>query len=144
MKFRGRCFLVFRIKYWASLGRRVMLLSTVLVAAVLAPAPGRAALPKAAVHSHAGGVLNQIAQDEPEDEPAIPSDDIQKYIAVYTAMQRDHSLTVEQAAGKQGLSVSQFRDLENKIEESPVAHERVMDALQAAAKGVKNPTPSTE
>jgi hypothetical protein len=79
-----------------------------------------------------------IAQDDTSsDEDNIPSDQVDKYIAVYTAMQKNHSLSVEQAASKQGLTVDQFRTLEDKIERNPVVHERVLDALKASASGKK-------
>lgn len=131
---------MYGIKCRAPLGRRVTLLSTALALALFAAAPGRAEAPRAQVRAFPAGAPGRIAQDDesPDDEDTtVPSDQVEKYIAVYVAMQRDHSLTVEQAAGKQGLSVSEFRALEDKIEESPVAHERVMDALKAAATGKK-------
>ena len=79
-----------------------------------------------------------IAQDEsPSDEDNIPSDQVDKYIAVYTAMQKNHSLSVADAAPKQGLTVDQFRTLEDKIERNPVVHERVLDALKKSASGKK-------
>jgi len=80
-----------------------------------------------------------IAQDDEgtSDEEAIPTDQVDKYIAVYSAMQKNHGLSVEQAASKQGLTVDQFRTLEDKIERNPVIHERVLDALKASATGKK-------
>ena len=73
-----------------------------------------------------------LAQEEAsEDDTPIPADQVNKYIAVYAAMQRDHSVTVDQAASKQGLSVAQFRDLEDRIERNPVVHEHVMESLKS-------------
>ena len=81
----------------------------------------------------------QIAQDEaPEDEDAIPGDQVDKYIAVYGAMQKDHSLSVDQATAKQGITVAQFRNLEDKIERNPVIHQRVLDALKTKTAGDKS------
>jgi hypothetical protein len=48
-------------------------------------------------------------------------------------MQKDHNLTVEQAASKQGLTVEQFRSLENKIEADDTLRERVRKALRHTA-----------
>ena len=48
-------------------------------------------------------------------------------------MQRDRSLTVESAAAKEGLTVSQFRQLEQKVEHDGAALERARSELQAAA-----------
>lgn len=80
-----------------------------------------------------------VAQDDEgtSDEDNIPTDQVDKYIAVYSSMQKNHSLSVEQAASKQGLTVDQFRTLEDKIERNPVIHERVLDALKASATGKK-------
>jgi len=80
-----------------------------------------------------------VVQDDEgtSDEETIPTDQVDKYIAVYSSMQKNHSLSVEQAASKQGLTVDQFRTLEDKIERNPVIHERVLDALKASATGKK-------
>jgi hypothetical protein len=80
-----------------------------------------------------------LAQDDDSipDEDAVPTAQVDKYIAVYTAMQKNHNLSVEQAASKQGLTVDQFRTLEDKIERNPIVHERVLDALKASAHGGK-------
>ena len=82
------------------------------------------------------------AEPETEPEPADASDDddkdvptsqVDKYISVYESMQKDHNLTVEQAASRQGLTVDQFRALENKIEADDTLRERVRKALRHAA-----------
>ena len=84
-----------------------------------------------------------LAQDEDSgDEPEVPPAEINKYIEVYKATQRDHSLTVEQAALQQGLTLEAFRQLENKIEQDDSAREHVRDALQAAATASPSPTPT--
>ncbi len=83
--------------------------------------------------------LTRLAQDDDSipDEDAVPSDQVDKYIAVYSSMQKNHGLTVEQAASKQGLTLDEFRTLEDKIERNPIVHERVLDALKASATGSK-------
>ncbi len=76
----------------------------------------------------------QMVQDEGvPDEDAVPTDQVDKYIAVYSAMQKNHGLSVEQAASKQGLTVDQFRALEDKIGRNPIVHQRVLDALKASS-----------
>jgi hypothetical protein len=76
-----------------------------------------------------------VAQDDSDDDQDkdVPTSQVNKYINVYEAMQKDHSLTVEDAASKQGLTVAQFRDLENKIENDDTLRERVRKALRHAA-----------
>jgi hypothetical protein len=83
----------------------------------------------------ASAAATRLAQSQElgEDKPVSPAD-VQKYIAVYSAMQRNHQLTVEQAASRQGMTLLQFRSLEFRIERDPAAHERVLKALREAAK----------
>ncbi len=77
---------------------------------------------------------NQLAQDSDDDDNQdVPTSQVDKYISVYESMQKDHNLTVDQAASKQGLTVAQFRDLENKIEADDTLRERVRKALRHAA-----------
>ena len=113
---------------------------SIVMTAFLLPAPAIAASirdsrsfprPSSSVQSP------RLAQDDDDsgDEEPIATDQVDKYIAVYVAMQKDHGLSVEQAASKQGLSVDEFRSLEDKIERNPVVHQRVLDALKASASG---------
>lgn len=76
--------------------------------------------------------LAQSAEPAPDNQSVSPAE-IKKYIAVYTAMQRDRTLTVEKSAKREGMTISQFRELENRILREPSAHARVMKALRAAA-----------
>ena len=74
------------------------------------------------------------AQDETDDdEKDVPTSQVDEYISVYEAMQKDHNLTVEQAASRQGLTVAQFRQLEGRIERDDTLRERVRKALRHAA-----------
>ena len=68
-----------------------------------------------------------------DDDKDVPTSQVDKYINVYEAMQKDHNLTVEQAASKEGLTVAQFRQLENKIESDDTLRERVRKALRHVA-----------
>ncbi len=72
----------------------------------------------------------EVAQEMGDDEKEVPPTDVEKYINTYKAMQKDHGLTVEQAAAKQGLTLSQFRSLEDKIERDDTLREHVRRALQ--------------
>ena len=82
----------------------------------------------------------RTAQDDDSDNSnQVSSKDIEKYVAVYRAMQRNHAITVDDAASAQGLTVTQFRELENRIERDDAARERARDELQANA---ASPTPS--
>jgi hypothetical protein len=85
-----------------------------------------------------------IAQDDDDsgDSDIAPSA-VEKYVAIYRDMQQNRSLTVEQAAAKEGLSLAAFRDLEQKIEKDDGARQHVRDELQAAAQSSSSgqPTP---
>jgi len=92
-------------------------------------APVRSAVQLSA-NSH--GPLAQDDSDE-EDDKDVPTSQVDKYISVYESMQKDHNLTVDQATSKEGLTVAQFRALENKIEADDTLRERVRKALRHAA-----------
>jgi len=74
----------------------------------------------------------QTGADE-DDDKDVPPGQVDKYVSVYRSMQKDHGLTVEQAASKQGMTVTQFRSLEDKIERDDTLRERVRTALRKAA-----------
>ena len=74
----------------------------------------------------------QTTADE-DDDKDVPPGQVDKYVSVYRSMQKDHGLTVEQAASKQGMTVTQFRSLEDKIERDDTLRERVRTALRKAA-----------
>jgi hypothetical protein len=78
--------------------------------------------------------------DADTDENEVSTDDIEKYVSVYKAMQRDRTLTIDHAAAAQGLTIEQFRQLENRVQRDDVALQQARDELQAAAQG--SPTPS--
>src|SRR6185437_1678689 len=76
----------------------------------------------------------KVVQDEDQgDETDVSTADINKYVAVYKAMQRDRSMTAEQAAIGQGMTLKSFRDLENRIEGDEAAREQAREKLRAAA-----------
>ena len=75
-----------------------------------------------------------IAQDDSGwDESEVSPDQVDKYVAVYKAMNRDRRLTVEQAAASQGMTVQAFRELENRIQRDDSALQHARDELQRAA-----------
>jgi hypothetical protein len=123
--------------------KRASIAAAAIVAVLLFAPPITNAASSRASHPASRNYLHsramEIAQDEaPDDETTIPTDQVEKYIAVYSAMQKDHSISVDQASAKQGLTVAQFRDLEDKIERNPVIHQRVLDALKTKTAGDKS------
>ncbi|MGO9450059.1 MAG: hypothetical protein ACLQDV_03270 [Candidatus Binataceae bacterium] len=67
------------------------------------------------------------------DDTDVPPQEVDKYIKVYKAMQQNHSLTVEQAASQQGLSVSDFRSLEDRIQRNDALLAHVRESLRPQA-----------
>jgi hypothetical protein len=86
-----------------------------------------------------------LAQDDDDDsgdttpDKGASPDEIEKYVAVYRAMQRNHSMTIEQATAAQGLTVAAFRDLERRIESDDLARD---DARRALAAPAQSATPA--
>ncbi len=121
-------------------------LRSLLTAALFATALGLA-LPPVPGHADALAAVaaprppaSLLAQDGDSDEDTeVSSDQIEKYVAVYKDMQRDRNLTVEQAAAKEGLTLTQFRELEQKIGHDDLATERARNELQAAAAQATSP-----
>jgi hypothetical protein len=91
----------------------------------------------------AGTKAYQVAQDEDQgDQGEVPPAQVEKYIDVYKAMQRNHGLTVEKAAAQQGLTLKAFRNIERKIERNDPLRQQVRNALRAASKASPRPTNS--
>jgi hypothetical protein len=79
----------------------------------------------------ASGTLAQDSGNSEDDE--VPPKDVEKYVAIYQAMQHDHTLTAEQAASRNGMTLEAFRQLENRVQRDDAAMEHVRDELKAAA-----------
>jgi hypothetical protein len=108
--------------------------SAVLAAPADGPLPVRSEVRQRALQLAAEPSTAPAPPEETdEDDKDVPTSQVDKYISVYESMQKDHNLTVEQAASKQGLTVGQFRALENKIEADDTLRERVRKALRHAA-----------
>jgi hypothetical protein len=80
--------------------------------------------------------LTQGDQDTENNE--VSPSQVEQYLKVYKAMQRDRTLTVEQAATAQHLTVDQFRDIEARIERDGVLRERVRRELLKTAQEKSN------
>lgn len=80
--------------------------------------------------------LGGLSQENPDtDEDEVPPEDVEKYVAVYQAMQHDHTLTAEQAASRNGMTLDAFRQLENRVQRDDAAMEHVRDELKSSAAG---------
>jgi hypothetical protein len=93
-------------------------------------------------HRQSGRVLAQT--ESSEGETHVPSDQLERYIAAYKLMQRNHRVTAEQAAAKQGLSLEQFRSIERSVESNDRLRSQVRRELKAAPKPTSSPSPSAK
>lgn len=82
-------------------------------------------------------VSHPEAQDFDDEELSDVSEaDLNLYIGVYTAMQANHDLTIEEALASagNGMSLTSFRDLERRVQRQERLVERVRQALVDSAK----------
>lgn len=117
---------------------RLLLAAALLVAAAVAGfsiARIHTALPEP-INANPGWMMAQDDDDSANDE--VPPDQVDKYVAVYQAMQHDRALTVDQATAQQHLTVEQFRGIEAKIERDGVLRERVRRDLLKSAQEKSN------
>jgi len=84
------------------------------------------------LHPIAQSLFRFVQDSDDDSDSEVPPDQVEKYVTVYKDMQRDRSLTVETAAAKEGLTVVEFRDLEQRVERDDAARDQVRTELQAA------------
>jgi hypothetical protein len=86
-------------------------------------------------HSTPSSVFRLVQDSDDDTDSEVPPDQVEKYVSVYKDMQRDRSLTVDAAAAKEGLTVNEFRELEQKVERDDSAREHARTELEAAVSG---------
>jgi hypothetical protein len=76
-----------------------------------------------------------IVQDDDQDSEGdeVSPSQLDQYVKVYQTMQRDRTITVDQATAREHLTVAQFRDIEGRIERDGVLRERVRRELLKSA-----------
>ncbi len=80
-----------------------------------------------------------IAQDDQDSEgDEVSPSQLEQYVKVYQTMQRDRTITVDQATAREHLTVAQFRDIEGRIERDGVLRERVRRELLKSAQEKSN------
>ncbi len=80
-----------------------------------------------------------IAQSDTAESPAAEPEDVsdeqlQTYVAVYSAMQLDHSLTLEDALEPHKMSLDEFRGIERRVQSKSRLVTTVREALLEQAK----------
>jgi hypothetical protein len=96
-----------------------------------------------------GTTLHPQAEEvEESDAPTVSESDLELYINVYSAMQENHDLTIDNALAPHQMPIDDFRQLERRIQNQPRLVERVRQALLDQAKAhsvfaqaVGSPTP---
>jgi hypothetical protein len=78
-------------------------------------------------------LMISLSGESTDEDKELSSSEVDKYVATYKAMQKDRALTVEQAAAKNGMTISQFRSLEDRVERDDAVRERVRKALRPKA-----------
>jgi len=68
------------------------------------------------------------AQHSAELDERVSEEDLKSYIEVYSAMQADRSLKIDDAAATWDMSVEEFRALERRVQ----AQQRLVDRVRAA------------
>jgi hypothetical protein len=83
-------------------------------------------------------MASMVALDEPVDEPApdaaVSEEELQLYIDVYSAMQLDHSLTVEDAIRAHEVTLEAFRGIERRVQQKSRLVAKVRTALLEQSK----------
>jgi hypothetical protein len=91
----------------------------------------------------------QAEEVEHSEPPPVNETDVQMYIKVYTAMQDDHDLTIEDAIKPHAISLDDFRQIERRIQAESRLVERVRQTLldhvkehSVFAQSLTTPTPA--
>jgi hypothetical protein len=81
-----------------------------------------------------------VVQDDDQDSEGdeVSPSQLDQYVKVYQTMQRDRTITVDQATAREHLTVAQFRDIEGRIERDGVLRERVRRELLKSAQEKSN------
>ncbi len=72
--------------------------------------------------------------DEEHEQQGVTEAEIELYIDVYSAMQKDHDMTIEVAIAPHNVSLEQFRDVERRVQRDQRIVDRVREALLETAK----------
>ncbi|MGD9764064.1 MAG: hypothetical protein AB7V27_10150 [Candidatus Binatia bacterium] len=74
------------------------------------------------------------AQERALEEDEVTPGELQLYIDVYTAMQANHDLVLDDALAQKGVQVAQFRSIERRVQRDDRLVRKVREALIASAK----------
>lgn len=64
----------------------------------------------------------------------VSPEELEVYIGVYTAMQADHDITLDQMLVQKNITLEQFRNIERRVQKQERLVRKVREALTAQAK----------
>jgi hypothetical protein len=79
--------------------------------------------------------LERLSEQE-ERDGSVTESEFERYLDVLERMQADHSLPIEQAAESAGLTLQQFRDIEQRVQRNEVLVERTRERLRQKAESL--------
>jgi hypothetical protein len=79
-------------------------------------------------------VRPQAQENDDRDQQGVTEAEIELYIDVYSAMQKDHDITIDSAIASHNVSLEQFRDVERRVQRDQRMVDRVREALLETAK----------
>ena len=74
------------------------------------------------------------AQEPVSQGDDVTPEELQLYIDVYSAMQADHDLTIDQVLAQKNVTLAQFRSVERRVQQQDRLVHKVREALTAQAK----------
>lgn len=92
----------------------------------------------AAIGALIGALLFGMRPEAQEPAPSpgedVTPEELQLYIDVYTAMQANHDLTLDQELAAKHVPLAQFRNIERRVQQQDRLVHKVREALTAQAK----------
>jgi hypothetical protein len=80
------------------------------------------------------GGMRPEAQEAVASTDEVTPEELQLYIDVYSAMQADHDLTIDQVLAQKSVTLVQFRGIERRVQQQDRLVHKVREALTAQAK----------
>lgn len=77
--------------------------------------------------------LDSLSDLVASSSDAVTEAEFERYTRVLEGMQADHTLSVEQAAERESVTVEQFREMERRVQRNDALVERVREALKRKA-----------
>lgn len=80
------------------------------------------------------GMRPEAQEPVPSPGDEVTPEELQLYIDVYTAMQANHDLTLDEVLATKNVTLAQFRNVERRVQHQDRLVHKVREALTAQAK----------